>query len=189
MYQGKRTARNSRSRNSIWKMKVGTLALALVLLLATVGGTLAWLATSTAPIENVFTPSTVTVEVEEDFDGTVKKNVTAKNTGDIDAYIRIKLVSYRVNEDGDRIGGTVVIPAFTLGAGWVESGDFYYYTKPVAPGKTPAADLIGDDGITFEPYTDADGGMPVIEVLAEAIQAVPADAVENAWGFDPATLG
>ena len=31
-------------------------------------------------------------------------------------------------------------------------------------------------------YTDADGGKQVIEVMAEAIQSVPEDAVKAAWG-------
>ena len=42
--------------------------------------------------------------------------------------------------------------------------------------------MIGEDGITLvSSYTDSDGGRQVIEVIAEAIQSVPADAVEQAW--------
>ena len=104
----------------------------------------------------------------------------------------MKLVAYRVNDEGQHIGGEAEIPAFTPGAGWVKNGDYYYYTKPVAPGAQPAADLI--DSITLSgSYTDADGGKQVIEVMAEAIQAkgVADDgtkAVVKAWGVDPETL-
>lgn len=158
---------------------------ALLALLAglTIGGTVAYLLDRTEPVVNQFTPSEVTVDVDENFDGTVKKNVTAVNTGNIPAYIRITLVTYRVNEAGQRIGGTAQIPSFTPGEGWIKKNDgCYYYTKPVAPGESPDAPLIGEDGINLQKYDDADGGKQVVEVIAEAIQAEPADAVKSAWG-------
>lgn len=165
------------------------LAAALAVLVLTagiaVGGTVAYLIDKTDSVENQFTPSTVTVEIEEDFDGTVKKNVTAKNTGDIPAYIRILLVTYRVNEAGDRIGGTAVIPPFNPGDGWTLRNGYYYYGKPVDPGKTPEAPLIGEPGILLTEYEDADGGKQVVEVIAQAVQAEPEEAVMDAWGFVP----
>ena len=85
--------------------------------------------------------------VTEDFDGTTKKNVNVTNTGDIDAYLRVKLVTYRVNDDGQHIGGTAAIPAFTPGDGWVKYGDYYYCTYPVAPGQQPETPLI--DSLTL----------------------------------------
>lgn len=161
--------------------RAGALTIALVLVLAlAVGGTLAYLFTRTGDVQNTFTPSHVTCEVTEEFDGTTKSNVNVTNTGDIDAYLRVKLVTYRVNEKGDRIGGTAEIPNFTPGAGWVQYGDYYYYTKPVAPNAQPNTALI--DSIKLMDYNDADGGRQVIEVMAEAIQSVPAKAVGEAWG-------
>ena len=161
--------------------RAGALTIALVLVLAlAVGGTLAYLFTRTDDVQNTFTPSHVTCKVTENFDGTTKRNVNVTNTGDIDAYLRVKLVTYRVNEKGDRIGGTATIPDFTPGAGWVQYGDYYYYTKPVAPNAQPNTALI--DSIKLTDYNDADGGRQVIEVMAEAIQSVPAAAVGDAWG-------
>lgn len=117
----------------------------------------------------------------ESFNGTTKSNVNVKNTGDTEAYIRVKLVTYRVNDEGQHIGGTATIPSFTPGTNWVAYGDYYYYTLPVAPDDEPAADLI--DSITLTgSYVDADGGKQVIEVMAEAIQSGPANAVGNSWG-------
>lgn len=153
----------------------------LALLLVVAGGTLAWL-TAQDSVSNTFTPAHVSCTVTEEFDGTVKSNVNVTNTSDIAAFIRVKLVTYRVNSDGQRIGGTATIPPFTPGEGWVKYGDFYYYTLPVEPGKQPATDLIGDDGVTLVQYTDADGGKQVIEVMAEAIQSQPDRAVGQAWG-------
>lgn len=156
------------------------IATALLLALA-ISGTVAWLTTKGAPITNTFNPSKVACEVTESFNGTVKSSVNVKNTGDIDAYIRVKLVTYRTNEQGQHIGGTATLPNFTLGANWVEFGDYYYYTLPVAAGKTPATNLTDSMTLTAE-YTDADGGHQSIDVMAEAIQSVPAKAVGEAWG-------
>ena len=93
----------------------------------------------------------------------------------------MKLVTYRVNEKGERIGGTATIPGFTLGNGWFAKDGFYYYNKPVAPDAKPANDLIGSSGIALKEYTDADGGRQVIEVIAEAIQSVPTSVVADNW--------
>lgn len=157
-------------------------ALALILVFA-VGATAAFLLTKTSSVTNTFTPSQVSCSVTEDFDGTTKSNVNVTNTSDIPAYIRVKLVTYRVNDASQRIGGTATIPAFTPGENWVKNGEYYYYTLPVAAGDHPANPLIGTPGIELAgSYPDADGGKQVIEVMAEAIQSTPAEAVGEAWG-------
>ncbi len=169
-------------RSSTASTKMMVLAISIILILSTaVMGTMMFLVSKTPVVTNTFDPAKVTCEVQEQFDGTVKKDVTAKNTSNIDAYLRIKPVSYRVNTDGERIGGTVVIPNFTPGSGWFEQDGFYYYHKPVAPGEIPEVKLIGDSGITLVIYTDADGGKQVIEVIAEAIQAKPTSVVADQW--------
>ena len=178
---GKKDARSGAKRSLVLVASV------LVLLLAVAGGTLAWLAAQTDGVINTFDPAHVSCAVTEDFDGTIKRSVNVTNTGDIDAYIRVKLVTYRVNEQGQHIGGTAAIPPFTPGANWVEHDGYYYYTRPVAPGQTPETNLI--DTITLSsPYTDADGGKQVIEIIAEAIQSVPEEAVKDAWGVVPSAL-
>lgn len=156
--------------------------LATVMLFAlAVGGTIAWLIDKDSPLVNTFDPSKVTCEVQEKFDGKVKSDVNVKNTGDIDAFIRIKLVTYRTNDAGQHIGGTAALPQFTLGANWVEYNGYYYYTLPVAPGDKPATKLTDSMTLT-ESYDDADGGHQSIDIMAEAIQSVPAEAVGQAWG-------
>ena len=193
MYHGKYEARHLQRRRKRRSKKTGMLFLSLLLVIGmVVGGTVAWLSTKSAPITNTFLLSHVSCSVTEEFNGTTKSNVNVINTGDIDAYIRVKLVSYRVNDEEQHIGGTAEIPDFKPGAGWVKNGDYYYYTKPVAPDEQPAAALISSIILTGS-YTDADGGKQVIEVMAEAIQANGvADngtkAVVEAWGVDPETL-
>ena len=164
--------------------RMATVVLSLVLLLAlAVGGTVAWLSARTPQVTNTFTPAYVTCEVTETFDKTngVKTNVNVTNTSDIDAYIRVKLVTYRTNDAGQHIGGTAELPQFTLGKDWVEKDGYYYYTLPVAPGKTPAANLADKMTLTAS-YDDVDGGKQAVDVMAEAIQSAPEKAVADAWG-------
>ena len=162
--------------------RLTTMVIATVLLLAlAIGGTLAWLSTKDGPITNTFTPSKVTCEVTENFNGVTKSNVNVTNTGDTDAYIRVKLVTYRTNDQGQHIGGTASLPRFTLGRNWVLHDGYYYYTLPVAPGDSPKTSLTESMTLT-DSYTDADGGKQAIDVMAEAIQSVPEAAVKAAWG-------
>lgn len=171
------------------RRKTITLVAALTLILAlAIGGTVAWLTDSTNSVVNTFTPAHVTCKVTENFNSTtgVKSNVNVTNTGDIDAYIRVKLVTYRTNDAGQHIGGTATLPRFTPGADWVLHDGYYYYTKPIAPNGQPAANLINSITLT-SPYNDADGGHQAIDVMAEAIQSQGKDSNENtpvqlAWG-------
>ena len=176
-HAGKRTSKRPTGR-------LAAMALATVLLLAlTIGGTVAWLTSKTSDITNTFTPSKVTCAVSEIFDEDtgVKSNVNVTNVGDTDAFIRVKLVTYRTNAEGKHIGGVAEVPEFAPGDGWVKYGDYYYYTKPVAPNEKPESDLISR--IQLESvYTDADGGYQAMDVMAEAIQSEPAEAVGEAWG-------
>lgn len=181
MYCGKYEPNQVEKKHRWSSKKAGILFLSLLLIaVLQIGGTLAYLVANTESVVNTFTPSKVKSEVIENFDGTYKTNVNVTNTGDVDAYIRVKLVTYRVNDNGDHIGGIADIPTFTLGEGWVKGKDGnYYYTKPVNPDEKPKANLT--NSMLLKEYDDADGGKQVVEVMAEGIQAEPAKAVKDAW--------
>lgn len=187
--EGRRPAR----RRSHINVRLTAIVLATVTLLAlAIGGTIAWLNDKTDPVENTFDYAHVTCEVTESFDAAtgVKSNVNVKNTSNTYAFLRVKLVSYRTNAAGQHIGGTATIPTFTQGEDWVKNGDYYYYTKSVAPGENPEKPLIDAIGIQLmKSYTDADGGHQAIDVMAEAIQSTPEQAVKDAWGFGLNTDG
>lgn len=51
----------------------------------------------------------------------------------------------------------------------------------MVPGASPAANLADSITLTAS-YADADGGHQSMDVMAEAIQSVPAAAVKTAWG-------
>lgn len=174
--EGRRPAR----RRSHINVRLTAIVLATVTLLAlAVGGTIAWIKADTTPVQNTFTYAKVTTEIEEKFENNVKEKVAAKNTGTADAFIRIKLVSYRTNGQGLRIGGSASLDEFTPGTGWVKYGDYYYYTLPVAPNHSTE---ILVKTITLKTYNDADGGYQSLDVMTEAIQSTPEAAVKDAWG-------
>ena len=98
MKNDKNTARGGMKRSLVLVVSL------VALLLVVAGGTLAWL-TAQDSVRNTFTPAHVSCEVTETFDGETKSNVNVTNTSDIAAFIRVKLVTYRVNDAGQRIGG------------------------------------------------------------------------------------
>ena len=94
----------------------------ILLLLVTVGTTLALVFTNTDPVENTFNPSKVSCAVVEDNNSavegdestievenstvnnvTVKKGVKIKNTGDTDAFIRVAVVVNWMSADGKKV--------------------------------------------------------------------------------------
>lgn len=187
MYHGKFDPRKAPAKRA--KKRMTALVLSLVLLLALgIGGTLAFLVDNTSPVTNTFTPAQVSCHVTESFDGTTKNNVNVVNDSDITAYIRVKLVTYRVNDAGQHIGGIAEIPYFTPGEGWFEQNGYYYYSQPVVAGGSPATNLIDSIALTGS-CSDADGGKQVIEVMAEAIQSVPTSVVAEKWKVTVDTNG
>ena len=166
------------------KKPVALVAL-LVLLCCTVAGTLAYLVTSTDPVTNTFTPASVSTEVNEDFDGITKSNVTIKNTGDIDAYIRATVV---VNWASDKEVGVVSGTAPKEGtdytiewtmSNWIKVGDYYYYTQKVAA-KGETKQLFTDCKLK-EGVTPPSGYHLQVTILADGIQAEPVHVVADVW--------
>ena len=110
--ESQRPQRNT--KHNLYKIQLLIFSLLLVATMA-IGGSMAFLTTKTPEVVNTFTPAHVEPDVKEDFNGTVKSSITVQNTGDIDAYIRVKLVTYRVNNDGDHIGGTAALHSVRTG--------------------------------------------------------------------------
>lgn len=159
--------------------KLVILVLALALLSGSVLGTLAYLSAVSDQVTNTFSAGKVTNNPTEEFDGTTKSSIIIENKGNIPVFIRVRLVTYRVDDEGKHIAGEATVPDFTPGTDWFREGDFYYYKNAVAvDGKT--SNLLGTS-ITLRQYTDADGGKQVIEVISESIQSDPTSVVEEAW--------
>ena len=182
-------AKHSKSKNN----RFFILFAALVLLTAiTVGTTSAFVQTDTEPKVNHFQPSKVACDVVETFDGKIKSNVSLKNTGDTTAYLRAAVVVIWKKTDGSGevaaqkpLEQTDYTIAFADDTGWVHGNDgYWYYTAPVAP-KGSTGLLIRE----CKPLTKKDGYALSVEIVASALQSMPADAVKEAWGVTVDTDG
>ena len=109
------------------------------------------------------------------------KKITITNTSDIDAYLRVRLVSYWVDDKGYIVAKSSPKFTVTLAKGpeetdvWLGgSEETYYYVDPVEPGDTVTLGTVVPD--------ESDGTYRVeIDALAEAIQADPEQAAESSW--------
>ena len=160
----------------------GTLAaLALVLCIAG-GATLAFLMVTTPSMTNVFQYGHVTCAVQEEFDGTTKSDVSIKNTGNTQSYIRVKLVFTWKDAEGNVSAQPVTDQDYKMDLNkvdWFEKDGYYYAKAPVAPDhNTP--DLI--HSCTEIVANAPEGDTLSLEILADAIQSTPTRAVEQAWG-------
>lgn len=161
---------------------LGTLAaLALVLCIAG-GATLAFLMVTTPSLTNVFQYGHVTCAVQEEFDGTTKSDVSIKNTGNTQSYIRVKLVFTWKDAEGNVSAQPVTNQDYKMDLNkvdWFEKDGYYYAKAPVAPDhNTP--DLI--HSCTEIVANAPEGDTLSLEILADAIQSTPTRAVEQAWG-------
>lgn len=189
------------------KRLVTVLLTVLILVAACTAGTLAYLMHSTSELVNTFTPGSVPVEIVEEFENDVKEDVCFKNTGNVDAYIRAKVVfSWRdaqgnvapfvpaigrySEENGEykiESGDYIVVPG--ISEKWVEGADgYYYYTEPVKPW-TEESNNTTDVLFKLVKYNEKEGYELHMEILASSIQADGVDAsgkkpIELAWGVN-----
>ena len=139
----------------------------------------AYMIKQTTTAENTFTPATVECQLKEEFTDNEKTSITVTNKGNINAYIRVRLVTYMTDGAGNVTTATPPSVDLTLGdnlgGDWIKdaNSNTYYYKNAVAPNGT-TGDLLKAK-ISLE-----DG--QVVVVLAEAIQANPSNAVASAWG-------
>lgn len=156
----------------------------LVISLLLCGTVFAYMFRRTEYKDNEFTPANVACKVVEEFNGVRKASIQVQNTGNIDAYLRVRLVSYWVDADGNIVAKPSAMPEINMAAGWIKgANNTYYYKTPVSPTKQTTSLLSSP--ITLE--KDENGYMQVIEVFAEAIQSEPRSAVTGSWGvtIDP----
>ena len=170
------------------KRKAIITAAALVLLLcAAVGGTLAWMTAQTDPVTNTFEAGKVTTYVNETFNGQTKTNVTVQNTGSIKAYIRAAIVVNWADASGNVCGVAPVentdYSIDLYNGGWERIGNYYYCTSVIEPGNSTP--VLIEECKLKDDVTPPTGYNLQVTILAEGIQAMPDDAIEEAWGVYP----
>ncbi len=164
----------------------------MLVAVAAVGVTLAFMFKKTN-VQNTFEPAKVSCTVHEKLDnkditeetanGGEKSEIRVENTGNVNEYLRVRLVSYFVDEKGNITGAEPsVYPNITLNEGWiVGSNHTYYYKDPVKPGGfTPQ--MCQPFALTEKTLSDGTTIYQTVEVFAEAVQAEPAAAAKDAWG-------
>ena len=151
------------------KRSILTLILVAALLVATVGGTLAYVFTHSDPLTNVFNPSQVSCRVESD--------LSITNTSDVDAYIRATVVVNWMDGEGN-VRATAPVYEITANSGWTLQDGIYYYTAEVAVGDK----IVAPAAVTCTETAPA-GYTLSVEVVAEAIQStgMGATSVQDAW--------
>ena len=147
-----------------------------------------------AEAQSDFTPAVVTCAVHEKVNGveytaaqspvagSVKSDITAKNTGDTTVFLRLRLSACWVDGTGKVTGTPSALPQIMLRQNWLDGGNgLYYYALPVEPGQSTA--------VLCEPMRMGTSVSPTgaavyqqITVLAEAVQALPEKAARDAWG-------
>lgn len=125
--------------------------------------------------------ASVSCEIHEEFNGQTKTSIKVQNTSNVPVYIRVRLVSYWQTPSGKIAGRSSPPLTIKPGTGWTaaEEGDnTWIYSKPVEPNEE-TGNLLGANLILSK---DPEGYIPVVKVLAEAIQV---DAVQDAWKWNP----
>ena len=167
----------------------------LLVLGVAVGGTVAFLSTSTGSKVNTFTPSEVTCEVTETFKNNVKSNVAVKNTGDTTAFIRAAInVTWMKNEEAGTeynaadqtvsakvpLKGTDYSITLAENNNWIQGADGYYYYKlPVDP--QGSTEVLIEDCKLQQIASLTDGYHLSVEIVASAIQSAPDSVVQDMW--------
>ena len=192
------------------KRKLNTRAVVLlvslvILVVASVGTTLAYLIAATDPVENTFTPAKVSCDVLESFENNVKENVRVQNTGNTDAYIRAAIVVTWKN-DADEVYAVAPVEGvdysidLNVGSVWLAGKDgFYYYNKDVAPvtecshSASESCANCCTDLLINSCSQKEDANVPEeyylsVEIVASAIQAAPDHVVENEWKNEKVTV-
>lgn len=181
MYQDAHIEKGGRAGSRMYRTAV--LFIAIVLLFSTaVDSTIAYLTTKTEPVEITFEYADVSCEVTEAFDMNTERCVQVRNTGTIDAYIRATYVVNWVDAQGNIAASDPEGYSYTLTENpdnkWTKIGDYYYYLTPVAPDDSTPGSLL----TCTAAYPDNPAYTLSVEILAEAIQSTPENAVTDAWG-------
>lgn len=177
MYPGAHSRKDSKPRFPTNRAAVLLLSMILLIGIA-VGTTVAFLVSRTEPIKSAFEYAKVSCEVTGS-----KESVQINNTGNTAAYIRATYVVTWRDADGKVAvsvpGGYSYTLTENLSNNWKKGTDgYFYYTSPVAPGNS-TLDSLPTCNVT---YPDNPEYTLSVEILAEAIQSEPAEAVQQAWG-------
>lgn len=169
------------SRRRKTKSKASLLLASLLLILAVgVFGSISYLIDTSDVVTNTFIPGDVDPGIEEEFNGSLKKDVVITNTGNVPAYVRAMIVVSWVDTSGNVLSEVPVEGTdyeMTISDAWTLSEGYYYWNEAVA--------ASGKTGVLIESCEMKGAGKKgyslSVEILTQSIQAEPTDAVKEAW--------
>jgi hypothetical protein len=182
-------------------IRLSIIIVGAILIVASVSVTVAYLIIRSTEITNSFVPAKIdcqVLETEAIIDDVVTKtSVTAQNTGNFEAYIRVRVVTYWEDSKGNYVARSS--PTKEFGVDWKYNDTYwiydrtnqtFYHKAPVGANEVTAELLklgSGFDGIELEVIEDKQGSVSftyhaVVEFIVEGIQAAPDAAVKSAWG-------
>lgn len=171
------------------KSKFSAIAVCLLLTaMLAISGTLAYLFTQSDAVVNTFKPVNPEIIVDEpEWEGEVKSNVTIKNTGDVDSYIRAKItVNWQNGNDVypvDPVEGADYFIEWDLTDWFMGDDGFYYYKKSVEANGGKTGVLI-KEAKWLQPCagnTETVEYKLNIEIISQSVQSTPKNAVESVW--------
>ena len=154
------------------RKSIALVAMVALLLTFTVSGTIAWLAASTDPVVNVFTPGKADTTLEEEFSTSAKTKIVIRNKDEstIPVFVRVSVSGYYAKDvDGQRVivGSWDGLTNEQINSGWFKGNDgFYYYSQSIAP-DDETSNLL-KNGIEL---TNEGGTYLVVNVIHQSIQA------------------
>ena len=181
-------------------IRLSIIIVGAILIVASISVAVAYMLRRSPEITNTFIPAEVNCQVVETTtttDGVVTKtSVRAQNTGNIDTYIRVRVVTYWEDSKGNPVARNS--PTNEFGGAWAHNtthwiydatNQTFYHKAPVAANAT-TEDLLklgnGFNGIELEVKEELQGSVSftyhaVVEFIVEGIQAAPDTAVKSAW--------
>lgn len=176
-----RSRRRQKNRNLLFTV------LAFVLVLGvSIGATTAFLIDGTDSVINVFEPADIGIQVEEKFNQQTKSNVSITNTEDVDVYVRVALIPVWEDGEGNVVAESASLSDLQITYGssedWQEGpGGFWYYKRVLKGNASTEEPLIKEAEVLKASVGYTKGYQMNLQVMAQAIQAEPKDAVESAW--------
>ena len=111
--------------------------------------------------------------------------ITVENTGNVGAYIRVKLISYWENSDGKITSELSEIPALNLDTqNWIKGSENTYYFKSVLkPGQnTPS--LCEAFALKSKKSENDTNIYQVVQIIPEAIQSELQSEISKVWNVN-----
>ena len=160
------------------------IALTILISFTYVSSTFSYLTwTNDDPLKNIFKIGKPGLEIDEDFNGDKKENITVDNTGNTSVYVRVNITSTLIDENCNPEEECTIYPGaikanFNLDQDkWILIDEYYYYRNILEPNSS-TPDLLNGGSIKNQ----KNPGMKLkVDVLAQSIQSEPKEIVSEKW--------